>query len=553
MSTFSTRIQTMGFAAIIMSLSILLSRFMGLLRDKAISWQFGTSGEADLYFAAFVVPDFINYLLAGGYVSITLMPLLSKRFLDDSADAWRFFSSVFWWALLAVSTLTLLAWIFASPLAALVAPGFDAEKSARLSFFLRLILPAQIFFVSGACFSSLLFLRKQFYIPALTPLIYNGFIIVCGFAVPYLGLGQGMDGYCIGVSLGAAIGAFALPYWAAVRHKMPQTTSGQEENYEEKNHAEGGYGIQLAPLNLKTLRHPLLRSFLIMALPLMLGQSVVMLNEQFMRIFGSMLEDGSISLLSYARRISQVPVGMVGQALAVASYPFLAALAAKKDFISFNNTLRSSMHTGFCLLLPLSAWMIASAIPCIGFVFEGGNFSHADTMHAAPLLQIMLFAVPLWGVQMVLGRAFYALGDTLTPALLGTAITIVSLPIFYYALRFGAIGIALVSLAGVIAYIAGIMYIWKKRQGMSAFTGLGKNLMFMTTFSAISAVIAWQCSALIIKYTDSLASIWPYIFALAGSGAVFAIIYVGLLYFFRQELIVPLKNLGKRFLRKSSA
>ena len=184
--SMGTRIQSMGFAALIMSFSMLLSRFMGLFRDKVISWQFGTSGEADLYFAAFVVPDFINYLLAGGYVSITLMPLLSRLFDEDKDKAWRFFSAVFWWALFAVITLTCIAWIFAKPLASLVAPGFNSMQIERLTFFLRLILPAQIFFVSGACFSAILFLRKQFIIPAFTPLIYNGCIIICGLLIPYL-------------------------------------------------------------------------------------------------------------------------------------------------------------------------------------------------------------------------------------------------------------------------------------------------------------------------------------------------------------------------------
>ncbi len=551
MAGISIRVQSMGFAAIIMSLSILLSRFMGLLRDKVISWQFGASGEADLYFAAFIVPDFINYLLAGGYVSITLMPLLSKRFLDDAEDAWRFFSAVFWWALFAVGTLTLLAMIFAKPLAALVAPGFDAAQSARLTFFLRIILPAQIFFVSGACFSALLFLRKQFYIPALTPLIYNGFIIVCGLAVPYLGLGEGMVGFCIGVTLGAGIGAFALPYWATLRRSTELSHNNSQENKTSPQNVlgEGGYGLQLLTPKWSNLRHPLMRSFLYMALPLMLGQSVVMLNEQFMRIFGSMLDAGSVSLLSYARRISQVPVGMVAQALAVASYPFLASLAAKKDFVTFNNTLRTAMHTSFSLLLPLSAWMIAAAIPCMGFVFEGGNFSSADTMQSAPLLQIMLFAVPLWGIQMVLGRAFYALGDTFTPAMLGTVVTIISLPIFYFSLSYGTQGIAIVSLAGVIVYILCIMYIWRKRHGKDAFMGFGRDLSFMTIFSCLSGLLAWQCSELILQHTVFLPSIWPYVFALAGSALVFALTYIIFLYFFCPQLLQPLSNFYQKIRR----
>ena len=68
--------QSMGVAAVILAVSTLLSRFMGLVRDKIISWQFGAGGESDMYFAAFVVPDIINYLLAGGFMSITLIPLL---------------------------------------------------------------------------------------------------------------------------------------------------------------------------------------------------------------------------------------------------------------------------------------------------------------------------------------------------------------------------------------------------------------------------------------------------------------------------------------------
>ena len=84
----------MGIAALIMGFSVLVSRFMGLFRDKVISWQFGAGGETDLYFAAFILPDFLNYLLAGGYVSITLIPLLSKLMENDEEDAWKFFSGV---------------------------------------------------------------------------------------------------------------------------------------------------------------------------------------------------------------------------------------------------------------------------------------------------------------------------------------------------------------------------------------------------------------------------------------------------------------------------
>ena len=519
---FLTRTQHMGLAALIMSASILLSRFMGLLRDKVISWQFGATGEADLYFAAFVVPDFINYLLAGGYVSITLMPLLAKRFEEDSADGWAFFSAVFWWALTAVTLLTLAAFAAAEPLARLVAPGFDQAQSLRLAHFLRIILPAQIFFLSGACFSALLFLRKQFAIPALTPLIYNGFIIALGLLFPWLGLAEGMEGFCWGVTVGAALGAWVLPAWAASRE-----------------------GLKLSWL----WRHKLMGRFLLMALPLMLGQSVVMLNEQFLRIFGSLAGDGAVSLLSYARRLSQVPVGMIGQAAAVASYPFLAALAARGETTAFSDTLRKAMLASTALVLPISAWMLAAAYPVTGLIFEGGSFGAAQTAASAPLLQVMMLAVPLWGVQMVLGRAFYAHGDTLTPALVGTAVTVISIPLFFAALPWGALGIAWVTLLGVAAYVAGILRIWQKRHGLAAFAGLGRMALHGLLLSAVAGSLAWAVSQGLLWLLGA-ASLLGQLAALALSGIIFVASYAGLALWRAPHVLEPARPLWEKLYHK---
>ena len=276
-----TATHKMGIAALIMAGSVFLSRLMGLVRDKVVSWQFGAGAESDVYFAAFVVPDFLNYLLAGGYISITLIPLLSKRFEEDEADGWRFFSAVFWWAALGIAALTAVAWIFAPELARIVGPGFSPEKQARLAHFLRIILPAQVFFLPGACVSALLYIRKQFLAPALTPLIYNGCIIAGGLLVT----GRGMEGFCWGVLFGAALGSFLLPVVAARSSGSPLPE-----------------GIP-AGLRLRfNLRHPLLKRLLLLALPLMLGVSIVAMDEQFVRIFGSMAGEGAVSLLSYARR-----------------------------------------------------------------------------------------------------------------------------------------------------------------------------------------------------------------------------------------------------------
>ena len=411
-----TATHKMGIAALIMAGSVFLSRLMGLVRDKVVSWQFGAGAESDVYFAAFVVPDFLNYLLAGGYISITLIPLLSKRFEEDEADGWRFFSAVFWWAALGIAALTAVAWLFAPELARIVGPGFSPEKQARLAHFLRIILPAQVFFLPGACVSALLYIRKQFLAPALTPLISGGLLVT----------GRGMEGFCWGVLFGAVLGSFLLPVVAARSSGSPLPE-----------------GIP-AGLRLRfNLRHPLLKRLLLLALPLMLGVSIVAMDEQFVRIFGSMAGEGAVSLLSYARRIMLVPVGVVAQAAGVASFPFLAALAARGDDAGFDKTLGTALRGSMLVVIPLTAYMMAVALPTLGFIFEGGRFSAEETILAAPLLQILLLSVPFWVVQQVIGRAFYARQNTLTPAIVGTVATLAALPAYPLAVKlWGAFGVA---------------------------------------------------------------------------------------------------------------
>lgn len=456
MSFFSQK-QRMGAAALILAASTILSRLMGLVRDKVISWQFGAGSEADMYFAAFVVPDIINHLLAGGIMAITIIPLLSRRFQEDEDDGWRFFSCIFCWMVVASLLVTGAGMLGAEELARITAPGFDAAQTARLAFFMRIILPAQVFFLCGACVTALLYMRRQFRVPALAPLIYNGCIIAGGLLVT----GRGMEGFCWGVLFGAALGSFLLPVVAARSSGSPLPE-----------------GIP-AGLRLRfNLRHPLLKRLLLLALPLMLGVFIVAMDEQFVRIFGSMAGEGAVSLLSYARRIMLVPVGVVAQAAGVASFPFLAALAARGDDAGFDKTLGTALRGSMLVVIPLTAYMMAVALPTLGFIFEGGRFSAEETILAAPLLQILLLSVPFWVVQQVIGRAFYARQNTLTPAIVGTVATLAALPVYPLAVKlWGAFGVAMLTTLCLFVYTLALSWFWIRKHGTGAFDGMGHLLL----------------------------------------------------------------------------
>lgn len=505
----------MGWAAFIMGTSILISRLMGLIRDKTISYFFGASNQSDLYFAAFVIPDFINYLLAGAYFSITLIPLLADYFDRDEEDGWRFFSVVFTWIGLVIFALTGTAMIFAPRLAHIAAPGLSEGDLARLAFFLRIIMPAQICFLLGSCLSAVLYLRRQFTVPALTPLIYNLLIIAGGILLH----GWGIVGFCWGVLAGAFAGNLVLPYLAVRR----------------------GGGLKLR----FSLFHPGLKRFIVLALPLMLGQSIVVLDEQFVRVFGSLAGVGAISWLSYARRIMLVPVGVVAQAAGVASFPFLADLFSKKNYPQFHKTLNEALRGVLTLLIPLSLWMMVVSKPTITLIFQQGHFGWEDTQHTALLLQILLGVVFCWGFQQVLGRGFYARQDTLTPAILGTVVMLVSIPI-YYALtsEYQAVGVALASASSVALYTAALFLWWWVRFGGETFAGLGSTSLKVTATS----VAACGPAAIVANLQVPLWQNHPYLealYSIAASGLTFAIIFLCLASYFLPSLIKPfLRKLG---------
>lgn len=513
--------QRIGVAAVLLAASAFLSRVMGLLRDKIISWQYGAGSEADMYFAAFVVPDIINYLLAGGFISITIIPVISQCFREDENEAWRLFSCILLWMFSAATLFTLICSFRAPVLAHIIAPGFSPGQIARLAFFMRIILPGQIFFLSGACFTALLLLRRQFAVPALTPLIYNSFIIIFGVTLPLLfqraNNDIGMTGYCIGVTTGACAGAFILPFFVALK---------------------GGIRFTL------TWWHPKMSSFFYVALPLMLGQTVVMLDEQFLRIFGSMLSEGNISLLNYARRIAQVPVALLGQAIAAASYPFLVNLLTQKQYDKFDQTLNNALAAGLNLIIPCSGLMIAASTPILGIIFLGGQFHMKDISACQPLTAIMLAAAPFWILYMVLARAFYARENTLTPAVTGTVITLVCLPSYYFfALPMGARGIALVSSFSIAVYAIWLMFIWIKRHGKTPFSGLLQDCvksLLLTLFASASVLLFNSHATSWTSAPDNFLKM-----SLFGilDAAIFLSVFIGLGYLLFPDYIIILKKL----------
>ncbi|HLU32331.1 MAG TPA: murein biosynthesis integral membrane protein MurJ [Acidimicrobiia bacterium] len=455
---------TLGRAALVVSAGILASRLLGFLRDVVLAGLLGRGVEADLYNFAFAIPDYLFFLMAGGYLSITLVPILSRHLAqDDLATTNRAFTSVFRFVAGLMMVATVVTMVAAPALVRLVYPEVDESLLPDLVGYVRIILPAQLFFVLGALLMAYQYTHRRFLIPTLAPIIYNLGIIAGGLAGAAAGQ-AGPGGFVWGALIGAVAGNFALQWWGARRDGMRLQAPSRVWN-------------------------GTVREYLVLALPLMLGQSAVALDEFFVRVFGQFAGEGATAGLGYARRVTMVPVGVIAQAAGVASFPFLAGLFAEGRMAEMRRTVGTALRSSLMVAGLGAAGVIGLALPIIRLAYQRGEFSAGDSSFVAGLLVIYGFSIPMWAAHQVYTRAFYAQRRMWLPVVVGTVTTIVAIPAYIWAAnRFGAEGIAAVSVGAMLAYTAA-MGVWWHR-GESDGKPIGASLARMMLAAVPAAAVA---------------------------------------------------------------
>lgn len=446
--------------------SVLASRVLGFFRDWAVAHQVGSNGVTDSYFAAFTLPDFLNYLVAGGSLSLTFIPVFAKFAAEQREDeGWHVFSTVVTVMGVLLTAFVVVAEIYAPHLVELITPGFKPADKARVIFLTRLMLPAQICFYQGSILSAVQYAKGQFVLPSLAPLIYNVGIILGGVLLsPHIGI----TGFAVGVLAGALSGNFLLQVYGARRA-----------------------GARFSP-NFD-VRHPGFWLFIKLTVPIMLALSLVFTDDWIMRWFGSFLVNGSISWLSYAKNLMRVPLGAVGQAVGVASFPFLAQLYSEGKFEEVNRTINSTMKGLIVLLVPISALAIAQATPLVYLVYSHTQLRASDLQDTARALAIFSFGMFAWGAQNILARGFYAARDTITPAVVGTALTFLNLPVYWWLGRhYQHLGLAWASSIGIVAYTVILFALLTRRTGNRESGELLAFFCKISTASAVAAVVCWQ-------------------------------------------------------------
>ena len=413
-------------ATVLLVTTILLSRVFGFLREMYIAWAFGATSVTDAYNAGFTIPDWLNYLVAGGTASITFISIYT-RFLAEKReeDARKTFSVIVTVMTVVLIVGIVLAEIFAPQLDRWMFGRFSPSEFALCVHITRILLPAQLFFYVGGVASAVLLARKMFLIPAIGPLFYSVGIILGGLLFSHR-YNLGISALAYGGVAGCFVGIFLLNAFGAARAGI-------------------GYRISF------DVRNSAFREWIRLSIPLMIGVSLVTADEWIQRHFAAGAA-GDITRLNYARRLFQVPIAVLGQAVGQASLPFFAQLFGEKRFKDFAATVNGSIYRMLATSLLASSFMMATSLPLIDLLYRRGHLTFADSQVTATYFFWFSVSLIFWAVQGLYTRAFYAAGNTLTPMLASTLITLASLPLYASLFRqFSTVGLVIASDVGIAA------------------------------------------------------------------------------------------------------
>lgn len=463
-------------AAGIIALGSVTSRVLGLVRVIVKSGLFGAGPEVSALDAAIRVPNTLNDLLAGGMISSALVPVLSDyASAERRGELWSLLGSLIGVASVLVCGLLVLGELFAPQLMWLMAGGLSRPTQTLSTELLRLVLPAILFLNLAGILTGALYALKRFGLPAFTATIFNAAVVIVALL---LGRRWGVHSMVAGLVIGAVLQvALQLPGLRDARFRLS--------------------------LNI---HHAALGRIGRLYLPILIGLVVdKLLAEVLSYHLASYLGDSAISWMEYAAQIIQFPLGLVAAAISIATLPTLSQQATAEQVGPFRATLAQGLRLVLVLIIPATVGLFVLAGPLVGLVFEHGDFTTADTAAVTEALRYHLLGLIFAAVDWLLIFAFYARKDTLTPALVGVATTILYAAAALSLTWLGRLTLPLLilinSLKWAVHALIMLVLAWRRLGGLG-----GHGILSVTLraglLSGVMAVVAW-------RVTDGLVRIAP--------------------------------------------
>ncbi len=406
--TTKSKVGLIARSTLIISAGWGASIVVGLLRQRIIAGQFGTSAVLDAFTAGNVVPELIYTMLSGGALGFAFIPVYKER-LEKVGNASDLFSKVVNWIFLITLFLSGLAFLFAPFLVTSnwgVGALYPADVQVLTINLMRVLLFSTIIFSISSILTSTLYAHEHFITPALLPSLYSAGIIFGALVLaPTLGI--------FGIAWGAVLGSLF--------HLLIQIP------------ALIYYKVNWRP---KLSFDPFVRKVAILMLPriidlLMARASINWLNATL----SSRLGEGRLAALDFAYRLMNMPWTLIGTAIGIAVFPTMAALAAQKDVDAQRKAFSGSLRAILTLAIPAAAALILFGEPIIRVLFEGGEFTADSTQLVYYALRFYTLALISQSMLEVVVRAFSAQQDTYTPLYISIFTTMINIGLAIWLTR----------------------------------------------------------------------------------------------------------------------
>jgi putative peptidoglycan lipid II flippase len=530
----------------IVSLAVMASRVLGLVREMVFAYFFGASKSFanDAYVIAFRIPNLLRDLFAEGALSSAFVPVFSEYLVKkDEKEAFRLSSLMATMLVLVLGTIVVLGISFAEPIVGFIAPGFEAnpEKYALTVRMTRIMMPFILLVALAAQAMGVLNARGRFGIPALASAFFNVGSIIGGifvaalltdptFSHPIRSIVEKPTEGIIGMAYGVLIGGF-MQYavqWPSLRRA----------------------GFKYRPM--LSFTHPGVRKIFKLMIPAIIGGAAVQVNVLINSNFASNIPaTGPVSWLSYSFRLMQFPIGVFGVAIATATLPAISRSAALKDANDFRHTLASSIRLAFLLTVPSAMGLIVLGRPIIALIYERGHFGPDDTTHTANALAFYAAGLAGYSAIKILAPAFYALNDSRTPMLISLFSILTNFFMNWMLVDvMQERGLALSTSVNAVLNCSALYFIMQRRlngiEGRRTAIALGKILLA----SAAMGVVCWVISAGVSRFAgESFIARLVNVTASVALGA--GTFYLGALLLGIEELKAATAALARRFIKRA--
>lgn len=475
----------------------LISRILGFARDMMIAAMVGTGPIADAFFVALKLPNLFRRLFGEGAFNAAFIPSFAGILQTEGAPAAKQFAQeafaimAFW-----LGILTILGEVFMPQLMLVLAPGFseDPYKFALAISLSRITFPYLFLICLAALVAGVLNGLEKFTAASASYVLFNVVSIACMlWMTPYVAtVGHALSW---GVSLSGVV-QLGLLMEAARRGGMP--------------------------LKMPRPRMtPQMRVLLQRMAPGLIGAGVTQLNLTVDVIIASLLPPGTVSVLYFADRVQQLPLGVIGTAVGTALLPMLSRQVRAGEADSATDTLNRAIEYGLFLTLPAALALIVADYPIMATLFGRGAFGDESARLSAQSLAAYAIGLPAFVLVKVLAPGFFARGDTSMPVKIGVSAVVLNLALnLAFMVPLKHIGPALATSVAAIANCVGLAVVLMRRGHFVPDRQLGRRCLGMLGASLAMGLVLWGLRVALFQHPAHGWVRMAYLGVLVGAGLV---------------------------------